>query len=289
MATLAQTVETPDSGISCQEELISPSQIADFRRDGVIFLKGRFEMQWLDRLSLGVEKNFNDPGPYATRYTPPGDPGGFYDDYCNWQRNAEYREFLYDSPAAEIAGKLMQSGSARLYHEHVLVKEPGTRETTPWHHDLPYYGVDADQACSIWLPLDPVPANACPEFVAGSHRTGVLYYPRFFCNSQNYMQGIHEFETVPDIDAHRENYRIVSWALEPGDCIVFHMRTLHGAPSTIGSTSRRRGFSTRWIGDDARFASRPWPTSPPFPEVDLLDGEKMIHPSFPVLWSQNTP
>ncbi len=289
MTTLAETVEIPDSGIPGKAGRISRSQIDDFRRDGVICLRGRFDIEWLDKLSLGMEKNFNDPGPYATRYTRPGDPGGFYDDYCNWQRNTEYREFLYRSPAAEIAGKLMQSNSARIYHEHVLVKEPGTREETPWHHDMPYYGVDGDQACSIWLPLDPVPANACPEFVAGSHRTGVLYYPRFFSSGENYLQGIHGFEPVPDIDAHRASYPIVSWALEPGDCIAFHMRTLHGAPSTIGSTSKRRGFSTRWIGDDARFASRPWQTSPPFPEVNLFHGDEMAHPSFPVLWSDGAP
>ena len=27
----------------------------------------------------------------------------------------------------------------RFFHEHALVKEPGTSEITPWHHDEPYY------------------------------------------------------------------------------------------------------------------------------------------------------
>ena len=119
-----------------------------------------------------MEKNVAEPGPDGTIYTPEGQPGQFYDDYCNWQRIDEYRKFITDSPAAEIAGRLMQSRSARIYHEHVLVKEPGTREVTPWHHDQPYYGVDGDQLCSIWLPLDPVSKVACPEFVAESHTSG---------------------------------------------------------------------------------------------------------------------
>ena len=264
---------------------ITEQHISDFRRAGAICLRGLFEQHWLDSLADGVARNFENPGPYSTVYTKPGEPGGFYDDYCNWQQIDQYRRFLQQSPAAEIAGKLMGSKTARIYHEHVLIKEPGTRQATPWHHDMPYYGVDGDQAVSLWLPLDPVPQEACPEFVAGSHHGATMYYPKLFLTSKNYGDGIAGFETIPDIDANREAYKLLSWKLNPGDCIAFHMRTIHGAPPTTHIKTRRRGFSTRWIGDDARFAVRPWETSPPFPEVKLCHGDSMEHPSFPVLWS----
>lgn len=263
---------------------LDKNDISIFERDGVVCLRGLFETHWLQSLASGVEKNFENPGPYHSVYTSDDSPGGFYDDYCNWSRIEEYKQFITDSPAAEIAGQLMQSSTARIYHEHVLVKEPGTREQTPWHHDLPYYGVNGDQLCSIWLPLDPVPQTVCPDFVVGSHATGQMYYPRLFLTSENYAEGIEGFETLPDIDANRQQLEIASWELEPGDCIVFHMRTLHGAPSTEGLTSRRRAFSTRWIGDDASFAERAWKTSPPYPEVNLKHGDSMDHPSFPVMW-----
>ena len=265
--------------------MISQQEIDSFEKDGVVCLRGLFSTQWLERLAVGVEKNFTDPGPYNTVYSDPNSPGGFYDDYCNWQRIEEYQDFLRHSPAAEIAARITQSNSARIYHEHVLVKEPGTREATPWHHDLPYYGVDGDQLCSIWLPLDPVPQSACPEFVLGSHKAGTLYYPKFFLTSENYADGIEGFETIPDIESQRKQYDINSWDLELGDCIVFHMRTVHGAPPTEGLKTRRRGFSTRWLGDDARYAQRAWKTSPPYPEVDLKHGDAMVHDSFPQLWT----
>ena len=269
---------------------VTDDDVAAFARDGAVCLRQAFDRQWLSTLGHGVEKNFADPGPDHTVYTPDGQPGGFYDDYCNWQRIDEYRDFVLHSPAAEIAARLTRSGSARIYHEHVLVKEPGTREVTPWHHDLPYYGVNGDQLCSIWLPLDPVPKSACPEFLAGSHATGKLYYPRQFIDHNDYPStrapgGAEAFETLPDIDASRAQHEILSWDLAPGDCIVFHMRTVHGAPATTGLRTRRRGFSTRWLGDDARFATRPWTTSPPYREVDLKPGDPMDHPSFPVVWS----
>ena len=276
------------SGLAVAEE-----DVVAFARDGAVCLRQVFDERWLSTLGTGVEKNFADPGPDHTVYTPQGQPGGFYDDYCNWQRIDEYRDFVLHSPAAEIAARLTRSGSMRIYHEHVLVKEPGTREVTPWHHDLPYYGVNGDQLCSIWLPLDPVPRSACPEFVAGSHATGTLYYPRQFIDHNDYAStkppdGADTFESMPDIDASRAQHEILSWDLEPGDCIVFHMRTVHGAPATTGLHTRRRGFSTRWLGDDARFATRPWTTSPPYREVELEPGDMMDHPSFPVVWQRGT-
>ena len=265
--------------------MVTRADIESFEHDGAICLRTVFDQDWLNTLAQGLERNFADPGPDSTVYTEEGKPGGFYDDYCNWRRIGEYKDFVLHSPAAEIAGRLMRSSTARIYHEHVLVKEPGTQEVTPWHHDLPYYGVDGNQLCSIWLPLDPVPQAACPEFVAGSHSSGTLYYPRLFINHQNYAKGVAGFDTMPNIDQHRDEYRILSWDLSLGDCIVFHMRTIHGAPATVGLKSRRRGFSTRWLGDDARFAERPWQTSPPYREVCLKPGDKMEHPAFPVAWS----
>jgi len=263
---------------------IPDSLVDEFERRGAVCLRAVFAQSWLDKLADGVDKNFADPGPDHTVYTRKDEPGGFYDDYCNWQRIDEYRDFVMNSPAAEISARLMQSETARIYHDHVLVKEPGTREVTPWHHDLPYYGVDGNQLCSIWLPLDKVPKSACPEFVAGSQASGVLYYPRLFIDHENYGQDHPGFETIPDIDAQRSEVDLLSWDLELGDCIAFHMRTIHGAPATTGLKSRRRGFSSRWLGDDARFAIRPWATSPPFKEVKLEPGDVMDHASFPVAW-----
>ena len=265
--------------------LVTETDIETFEKVGAVCLRGALDLSWLEKLAVGLDKNFSDPGPDNTVYTEEDKPGGFYDDYCNWQRIPEYKDFVMNSPAGGIAGRLMRSSTARIYHEHVLVKEPGTQEVTPWHHDLPYYGVDGNQLCSIWLPLDPVPSSACPEFIAGSHLTGALYYPRLFINHQNYADGAEGFETIPDIDSNRADYNILSWALRPGDCIVFHMRTVHGAPATTGMKTRRRGFSTRWLGDDACFAIRRWKTSPPYREVNLKPGDKMEHPSFPVTWT----
>ncbi|MCB1812768.1 MAG: phytanoyl-CoA dioxygenase family protein [Candidatus Competibacteraceae bacterium] len=265
-------------------ESVTQHEIDTFQRDGAIKLSAVFDPHWLEQLAHGIEKNFQQPGPNAKRYTPEDGPGGFYGDYCNWQRIGEYQDFVFNSPAAALLAGLLQTTTLRFYHEHVLVKEPGTREVTPWHHDLPYYGLEGQQVCSIWLPLDPVPLSACPEFVAGSHRWGKRFMPRMFVDHRNYADVPAGYEQVPDIDAERDQHRILAWDLQPGDCIVFHMLTLHGAPATAELNTRRRGFATRWLGDDAVYAARPWPTSPPFDGIEVKPGQPVRHPDFPVVW-----
>ena len=131
----------------------------------------------VDPLSVGVEKNFADRSDWGTTYTPAGAPGRYWDDYCNWDRIDEYRAFVFESDAAELMADILRSDRIRFFHEHVLIKEPGTRETTPWHHDQPYYPVDGMQVASIWLPLDPVPTEAAVEFLAGSHLWDQLFFP----------------------------------------------------------------------------------------------------------------
>ena len=263
---------------------IGDELVEAFKRDGAVCLYGAFDVSWLEVLSRGIEKNLADLGPGSCRYTKDGAPGNFVDDYCNWQRFDEYRDFIFDSGVGEVAARLMESKTARLFHEHVLVKEPGTQEVSPWHQDLPYYCVDGEQLVSVWTPLDPVPQFASPEFVAGSHRWGRLFAPRKFVDHRAYEGALESFEPVPDIEAERDQHQILSWGLEPGDCIVFHMRTLHGAPGTASLKTRRRGFSTRWLGDDAVFATRPFKTSPPFEGLGLSPGVPMEHELFPVVY-----
>lgn len=262
---------------------LTPDAVAAYERDGVVCLRGLFTPQWLEVLAAGLERNLQEPGPFAKRYTPPGAPGLFFGDYCNWRQIPEYARFLYDSPAAEAAGQLMRSGRVNLFHEHVLVKEPGTVERTPWHQDQPYYCVDGEQICSIWLPLDAVPQETCPEFVAGSHRWGEWYTPRRFVDNQDHPSAEAGFRAVPDVDAERSRYQILSWDLQPGDCIVFHALTLHGAPGNQ-LPQRRRAFVSRWTGEDARFVLRAGFMSPPPPADAPAPGSTMDSPAFPVVW-----
>ena len=245
--------------------------------DGVVAVRDVLDRGALAELAAAVEENLDAPGPWANDYTPPGATGRFFGDYVNWSRIAGYRRAALGGPLAALATELLGE-PARFFHEHVLVKEPGTDEATPWHHDEPYYCLDAATNVSLWVPLDPVQASAGVRFVRGSHRWGRRFVPRRFVDAVPYADAGDGFELVPDVDALVDPDDIVAFDLAPGDVLAFHFRILHAAPGTAGLLDgRRRAVSFRYVGHDTRFAGRPWLHSPPFDPIEpgaVLDDER---------------
>jgi len=262
--------------------LVEPAQVEAFQRDGAICLRGVFK-QWIAPLQRGVEANMTEPGDYGSENTTPGEPGRFFDDYCNWQRIPEFKRFVHDSDAAPIAAEVMGSRTAQFFHDHVLVKEPGTRKQTPWHQDIPYYCVDGRQTVSFWMPLDPVPRETSLRIVKGSHRWDKLVRPVAWLTDADFYQADDDYMDLPDVDAEPGRYEILSWALQPGDAVAFSFHAVHGAAGNP-TGERRRAFSHRWLGDDVRFVERRGRTSPPYPGIDQKTGERLRQDWFPVLW-----
>jgi ectoine hydroxylase-related dioxygenase (phytanoyl-CoA dioxygenase family) len=242
-------------------------------------LRGVFA-DWVEPLRDWVARLMADPSPLERSYQPAGS-ARFFQDLCNWRRIPPFRDFVLTSPAAGIAAALMASREARFFHDHVLVKEPGTALVTPWHQDLPYYCVGGPNSVSFWIPLDPVPRATSLECVAGSHRWGVTHKPKRFDGTDLYADD--DRVEMPDIDARRDEFRILGWDLRPGDAVAFHFAVVHGAPATTGARERRRVFSARWVGDGAVFVDRKGKGSPPFRHLTLADGAKLEGEDFPLV------
>jgi ectoine hydroxylase-related dioxygenase (phytanoyl-CoA dioxygenase family) len=263
--------------------VVDDATVEEFRRRGATVVRGLFSADEVATIERGIERNLADPGPLFLTASTADDPGRFVEDFCNWQRITEFRDIAFASRAADVAGALIDAQEVRLYHDHLLVKEPGTTQPTPWHQDQPYYNVDGVMNASMWAPVDPVAPESTLEFLSGSHRWG-WRMPRTFLDAQARWFPEGSLEELPDIEAHRDDYDILGWALQPGDAVFFHMLTLHHAYGVPG-LNRRRAFSLRFLGDDATHAPRPWRTSPPFEglENELPAGAPMDHPLFPVL------
>jgi len=262
---------------------VTDDDVAAFRRDGAVCIRGLLNAAELRELHDGIEANLAAPSPRAKIASRPDDPGRFFEDFCNWQHIAAYRRFITDSPLARLAQRLMGSQTVRLYHDHLLVKEPGTRQRTPWHQDQPYYNIEGLQTVSMWIPIDAVPRASTLEFVAGSH-LGPWLMPRTFMDHQAKWFPEGSLADLPDIEANREAFPIIGWDVAPGDFVCFHMLTLHAAAGFAGP-GRRRVFSLRFLGDDVRHAPRRWATSPEFPGLadELAAGAPMEHALFPKL------
>jgi ectoine hydroxylase-related dioxygenase (phytanoyl-CoA dioxygenase family) len=265
--------------------LISAVDATTFQREGVVCLRGILPADWVARIAAGVEENLKAPGPYGKDH---GDGGSaYFGDYVNWERITVFRDVADKGPLGAVAGALMGTRTARLFHEHVLVKEPGNGTATPWHQDQPYYAVDGNDTVSLWVPLDPVAEAVCPRFLAGSQADGKMYVPRRFKTGDALEGDTAHYTPFDGVDEIKEAARLRFWAMQPGDAIAFHFRTLHNAPPNLSAT-RRRVVSFRFVGDDARYATRPHAVSPPFPELGVTakHGDAMPDDWFPVVWTR---
>lgn len=268
-----------------QAMMLTSAEVERFHTDGVIIVRGLFAADEVATIERGIEKVLADPGPLFQVASRDDDPGRFVEDFCRWREIAEIEQIARTSRAADVARELMRSNTVRLFHDHVLVKEPGTRQETPWHQDQPYYNVDGMQNVSLWAPVDPVAAESTLEFLAGSHRMGWLI-PRTFMAKEAKWFPEGTMSEIPAIEADRDSFDIRGWAMEPGDAVFFHMLTIHHAYGVPGAR-RRRAFSLRFLGDDMVHAPRTWTTSPDFDGLDLQipAGAPMDHELFPLLRS----
>ena len=123
---------------------------------------------WVEPLRAALDRLRAEPGPLSEIY---GGDGGFYGDRFVWTRDAAIRDCVLHGPGGRAIAALMEAREVRLYCDHVLVKEPGTGQPTPWHHDLQAWPIEGGQIGSLWVALDPVTReNGAVE--AGSAQLG---------------------------------------------------------------------------------------------------------------------
>jgi ectoine hydroxylase-related dioxygenase (phytanoyl-CoA dioxygenase family) len=134
---------------------------------------------------------------------------------------------------------------------------------------------------SLWVPLDPVPAAVALRCIRGSHRQPRRFIPNRFVDDSPYVAAAAGFEQFPSATELESLGEAVVCPAEPGDIVAFHFRTLHSAPGTQGHPLRRRVVSFRYVGEDVRWATRPWRTSPPFEPAGLADGDVLDDGRFP--------
>ncbi len=208
-----------------------------------------------------------------------GPRGQFRAGTDHWREQEEFLRFATESPLGGIVARLLGTSTVQLYEDSVLVKEPGTFERTAFHQDLAYFHVDGEQVCTVWVPLDPVDAeNGAVQYVRGSHRSTTRYRPNMFVTTMS----LPETEGV-DVPDHGDSPDLISFDTGPGDIVVHHARTVHGAGANASPTRRRRAISVRYAGDDVVFRVKPGAPQKPH-HADMVDGQPLDPDACPVAW-----
>jgi hypothetical protein len=259
--------------------------IEAFRRDGAVCLRSVIGPEWFAPLAKAIERDIADPGPFFHNYQV--EKGRFHGNSVVWVRHPEFADYAFDSPLPELAAAFLGADRLNLLYDQLFVKEPGTSAPTPWHHDHCVWPIAGQQVISFWLALDPVDAgNGRVEFVKGSHLWDGLFQPESFSKSALSYPKDPRLKPMPDINAKRDEYEILTWDMEPGDLVVFTSRTVHGAGPN-DSMRRRRGYTVRYCGDDVTydtsFAHVPYLRNP-----ELKTGDRLDSALFPLVWKDGS-
>ena len=267
---------------------VTPADIDAYDTNGAVCIRHVLDPTWLATLRRGIDEIVERPTPLHTIQTLEDDPGFFLSDICMAQESPKIQDFVLNGPTGALAAHVMVSERVNFWADTLWVKQAQTPKRTRWHQDQPFFWVNGRQLCVIWCPLDTVSETDSLELIQGSHRWGKWFSPELSRFGQDlYKASGNTFERMPDIDATREDYELMRWAMEPGDVIVFNGSTVHGAPGN-SSNAKRRAISTIWMGDDTEYGERPNPGRPHFRGHDLTPGDSMDSTYFPRVWPRET-
>jgi ectoine hydroxylase-related dioxygenase (phytanoyl-CoA dioxygenase family) len=256
-----------------------------YHDDGVVLVPGLLDGAAQALAEAAFRWSLANPGPASSRPFE-GVDGAFYQDLCNpaAPRNEHYARLLAESPLAGTVIDLWAAPDIWFMYEQVFLKEGGESRRTPWHQDAPYLSVEGDHLAVAWITFDHVAREDSLEFVRGSHRA-TLFNTSAFDPDDETVPLYDGLPRLPDIEAARGAFDIVSFPIEPGDVVFFHPAMLHGgAPTHPGR--RRRTLTLRFFGRDATYVTRPGNGVAPMVEGlhELLsDGDPFRHAAFPKL------
>jgi ectoine hydroxylase-related dioxygenase (phytanoyl-CoA dioxygenase family) len=139
---------------------VSDEDIATYERDGAVCLRNVLHRDWIDELQEPARRIVVDkqdvgllptiPGRYMARTVP------------------AFRRLVFDSPLAEVCGRVQRSREVRFFFDEIFAKAPQSAERSIWHTDRMGWPVSGKMVPSLWLPLTPISEANSLEVIAGS-------------------------------------------------------------------------------------------------------------------------
>lgn len=211
--------------------LISAAQVADYQRDGLLFLPGLFDERETDLLRETMERD-----PAIERHSLlRADADGLGTRISLWNRAGDATYGLAARSARLVDAVEMLVGEP-VYHfqSKLTAKDPRVGGAWEWHQDYGYWyynGCVRPDMLSVMVALDRTDAgNGCLQLIRGSHRLGRLDHVPV-SDKQNAADPAR-------VAAILDRFEVVHCELDPGDAVVFHANTLHR--SDQNRSDRRR-------------------------------------------------
>jgi ectoine hydroxylase-related dioxygenase (phytanoyl-CoA dioxygenase family) len=257
----------------------------EYARHGVTCLRGRFDPGQVAALAEASRAVIDHPLEH-------GDAGYMQGPMTAvnflYRRPSVFRDFVLGSPAGELIGRVIGSGTIRMYHDYVFSKQPGCGKVVPWHTDGGGYALSGQMMPNLWIALTPSnETNGRLEFIGGFHHEFVARRWSERARAEGSIeQALPDFEDPDDPVAGA--FPRLSWNLEPGDAVLFHPYTPHHSKANSSATTRT-GYALRVVGDDVAWCLTKscWLQIPGIDYASVTNGAPITEDeSFPVIWSE---
>ena len=91
------------------KKILTNEEIKKYKDDGAIFLKKKFDVNWIKKLEAGIKRDIKNPSPRFKSHTTEKDVPAYLEDYWTWDLVPEFKDFVFNSPYAQIASELMSA------------------------------------------------------------------------------------------------------------------------------------------------------------------------------------
>jgi len=221
---------------------ITPAQVDFYQKNGYViiedFLNSAELELWRDAVATAVDERKGQKIPGKAGKT--GEDDGInkdseylakvFDQLINlWQTNEKVKELMFNPALGEMAARLAEVDSIRIWHDQALFKKPWGNPTS-WHLDTPFWSFSDRRALSIWVALDDATLeNGCLFFIPGSHKETNFENPGIGRNMDSIFTFYPSFIKSPSVAA----------PMKAGSCSFHNGLTIHGAHANMTPRSRR--------------------------------------------------
>lgn len=193
---------------------ITPDQITFYRENGFVKIEGiltpeEVEFYHAEAHRIAVEKTSQSKRDKSER----GVYHSILNQTVNAWRQSDIMKALTLHPNVTSAAKALAGVPLRLWHDHVLAKDPHNGKISAWHQDQPFWPHrNSPNPLSCWMALIDVPERrGCMSFIPKAHRRTDLA-----------MQNLHDsaklFSVAPDLEFATK----ITEPLRAGDCTFHH-------------------------------------------------------------------
>src|SRR5262245_4947841 len=219
MAAVEKSLEAANEPRRLQR--LTPAQLADYERDGYLFLRGFFTAEEMAPLQQACAADPEIGGALQAVADSNGKP----QEVVSWSRLSDDLVGVFPRVARlveateDLIGKPVDH-----WHSKLSMKKPQSEGRWDWHQDYGYWyyeGCLAPDMLTCMIAVDPsYKENGCVQLVRGSHRLGRIDHARV-----GEATGVDQQR----LDEIMKSHTVIDTVLQPGDAVFFHCNMLHAS------------------------------------------------------------